>query len=425
MNVKRFGKLSGVVSLVAAMSLAAVGCAASPPSAGKSVGTARDYNGTISVGYYEPPDSLSPTIGVGNDEIITDLIYGLLVDTNSHGNLVPGIAAKWAWSGTDDDTFTVWLRHGVKFSDGTPLNAAAVVFDWKHFISAGDIQGYLEYVIPGSIHAVNNYEVQEQTTQPNSQLAYAMSERPGLIMDPTAYNKQGADAYAIKPVGAGPYKLTSVEAGTSYCLTRNTSYWNNKADPRVKNMCFEFYSTLTSEVTALLDGTIQVAQQVSSADYLTLKSNRAIKLLHGIGTLGQTVFFNGLTRPSAHGPNFTNRKLAIAFNVAINRNQMNKVGSDGLGVPSTELEPQGTPAYDAQYASQLAYNPVKGRKLMKSLGYSPSHPDPITCDVYPGLGWNVTGPVLISNEAAIGIKLKLIPGPVTDATAYKDRKSVV
>jgi peptide/nickel transport system substrate-binding protein len=418
MNVKLSGHLGTSVCLLTALLLTIVGCSSSPTSGAGSGSNGKNYSGTISIGYYEPPDSLSPTIGVGNDAIITDLIYGLLVDTNSQGNLEPGIATRWAWSGADNDTFTVWLRHGVKFSDGTPLNAAAVVFDWKQFISAGDIQGYLEYVIPNSIHAVNAYEVQEQTSQPNSQLAYAMTQRPGMIMDPTAYSRKGANGYATSPVGAGPYKLTSVEAGQSYCLTRNTTYWNNAADARIQNMCFQFYSTLTAELVALRSGAIQVAQQVDAADYKALKSDAALKLMYGIGTLGQTVFFNGLTRPSSHGPNFTSKQLAIAFNVAINREQMNKVGSAGLGVPSTELVPPGSPAYDASYDSQLEYNPAEGRELMKGLGYSPAHPDRITCDVYPGLGWNLTGPVLIADEAAIGIQLNLVAGPVTDATAY-------
>lgn len=393
-------------------------------SGGSTTGNGKvTTSGTITEGYTLPPTTLDPEVGTsGADYIYIEAIYGNLIETNSTGNLIPAMATKWAFSGTGakkNDTFTIWLRHGLKFSDGTPLNAAAVVFDWKRYLASGDVLDDMQYVIPSSIHAIGNYEVQEQTTQPNSQLPWGLADRAGMIIDPTAFKKEGAANFATHPVGAGPYKVTSVSAGHSYCYTRNSSYYlSNTADPRIQNLCIQDYANTTAEDTALRSGTVQVGLYLQGNDYRVLKPDKSLNILHGPSLGFDQIYFNGLTRPSAHGPNLVSAKIRLAFNYGLNRQKMNQIGEDGLGTVGTEVRPPGTFGYEPQYASALGYNPAKGLAIMRSLGYSPSHPYHLTCDWYPGLGYNLTDPVMIASEAQIGIALNVVEGPETDVVGY-------
>lgn len=401
------------------------GCGASTGGGGSSSagGGKANTSGTINMGYTLPPTTLDPEVGTsGADYVYIEQIYGNLIEVNSAGKLIPGLASKWAFSGTgatQDDIFTVWLRPGLKFSDGTPLNAAAVVSDWKRYLASGDVLDDLQYVIPSSIKAIGDDEIQEQTTQPNSQLPWGLADRAGMIIDPTAFNKLGAANFATHPVGAGPYKVTSVAAGHSYCYTRNDSYYlSNSADPRVQNLCIEDYANTTAEDTALRSGTVQVGIYLQGNDYKVLKPDTSLKVLHGPSLGFDQIYFNGLTRPSAHGPNMVSPKIRLAFNYGLDRQKMNQIGENGLGTIGTEVRPPGSFGYEGQYANQLNYNPTKGLALMKSLGYSPSHPYHLTCDWYPGLGYNLTDPVMIASEAAIGIDMKVVEGPTTDVVGY-------
>lgn len=395
-----------------------------PSSASTSSHTsAINTNGTITEGYTLPPTTLDPEVGTsGADYVYIEAIFGNLIEVNSSGNLIPAMATKWAFSGTGatkDDIFTVWLRHGLKFSDGTPLNAAAVVADWKRYIASGDVLDDLEYVIPSSIHAIGQYEVQEQTSQPNAQLPWGLADRAGMIVDPTALASEGAANFGTHPVGAGPYKVTSVTAGHSYCYTRNNSYYlSNTADPRIQNLCIEDYANTTAEDTALRSGTVQVGIYLQGNDYKVLKPDTSLKVLHGPSLGFDEIYFNGLTRPSAHGANLVSAKIRLAFNLGLNRAEMNKIGEDGLGTVATELRPPGSLGYDAKYASQLSYDPAKAKSIMKSLGYSPTHPYHLTCDWYPGLGYNLTDPVMIASEQSVGIDLNVVEGPETDVVGY-------
>ena len=403
--------------------VAACGSSGSSTSSSTSGNGQINTNGTITEGYTLPPTTLDPEVGTsGADYVYLEQIYGNLIEINAKGILVPGLATKWAFSGTGakaDDTFTVWLRPGLKFSDGTPLNAAAVVYDWKRYLASGDIVDNMEYVIPSSIHAIGQDEVQEQTTQPNAQLAWGLADRAGMIIDPTAFKKEGAANFGTNPVGAGPYKVTSVSAGHSYCYTRNDDYYqSNTADPRIKNFCIQDYANTTAEDTALRSGTVQVGIYLQGNDYKVLKPDSSLKVLHGPSLGFDQVYFNGQSKPSQHGPNLVSPKLRLAFNLGLNRQRMNQIGEDGLGTVATEVRPPGSFGYVAADATQLSYNPAKATALMKSLGYSPSHPYHLTCDWYPGLGYNLTDPVMIASEKAIGIDMNIVEGPTTDVVGY-------
>ncbi|HEX5295057.1 MAG TPA: ABC transporter substrate-binding protein [Streptosporangiaceae bacterium] len=422
-TIRWLGALIGSATLLAACG-----------SSGGSSGTASsgsgtiNTNGTITEGYTLPPTTLDPEVGTsGADYVYLAQIYGNLIEVNSAGTLIPAMASSWAFSGTGakaNDTFTITLRHGLKFSDGTPLNAAAVVSDWKRYLASGDIVDDMEYVIPSSIHAIGQYQVQEQTSQPNAQLPWGLADRAGMIIDPTAFKKEGAANFGTHPVGAGPYKVTSVSAGHSYCYTRNDTYYlSNKQDPRIKNLCIQDYANTTTEDTALRSGTVQVGIYLQGNDYKVLKPDSQLKVLHGPSLGFDQIYFNGQSKASKHGPNLVSPKLRLAFNLGLNRQRMNQIGEDGLGTVSTEVRPPGSFGYVAKYDTQLQYNPAKATALMKSLGYSPSHPYHLTCDWYPGLGYNLTDPVMIASEKAIGIDMNVVEGPTTDVVSYYTENS--
>jgi peptide/nickel transport system substrate-binding protein len=419
--------LRGLIAITA-VATAVAACGGSSPGSSSSGSGTVNTSGTITEGYTLPPTTLDPEVGTsGADYIYLEQIYGNLIEINASGTLIPAMATKWAFSGTGakaNDTFTVWLRPGLKFSDGTPLDAAAVVADWKRYLASGDIVDDMEYVIPGSIRAVGTDEIQEQTTQPNAQLPWGLADRAGMIVDPAALRREGAANFGTHPVGAGPYKVTSVSAGHSYCYTRNDTYYlSNKADPRIKNLCIQDYANTTTEDTALRSGTVQVGIYLQGNDYKVLKPDSSLKVLHGPSLGFDQIYFNGLAKPGKHGANLVSPKLRLAFNLGLNRQRMNQIGEDGLGTVSTEVRPPGSFGYVPQYDTQLAYNPAKATALMKSLGYSPSHPYHLTCDWYPGLGYNLTDPVMIASEKSVGIDMNVVEGPETDVVSYYTENS--
>ena len=80
-------------------------------------------SGTLTVATPSAPSSLDPAVGQPADETFSDFAYTPLIVQASNGSYTPGLAESWSY-GPDNESFTINLRSGVKFSDGTALNAA-------------------------------------------------------------------------------------------------------------------------------------------------------------------------------------------------------------------------------------------------------------------------------------------------------------
>lgn len=83
---------------------------------------------TVVAGISEPQGIFNPYFFVnGWDENVTNVIFSRLIDWDSHGNLVPGLAESWTVS-PDNKVYTIKLRPNLTFSDGSPLTADDVAF---------------------------------------------------------------------------------------------------------------------------------------------------------------------------------------------------------------------------------------------------------------------------------------------------------
>jgi peptide/nickel transport system substrate-binding protein len=118
--------MAGVVALAAAASLAACGSSGGSSSA---PGGSTAAGATLTAATPQGPNSFDPCANGGGASIpFLDLLYSpLIYAVPSTNQLVPGIASSWGFSGAGNLTFDVHLRAGLKFQDGTPVNAQAAM----------------------------------------------------------------------------------------------------------------------------------------------------------------------------------------------------------------------------------------------------------------------------------------------------------
>jgi peptide/nickel transport system substrate-binding protein len=251
------------------------------------------------------------------------------------------------------------------------------------------------------VSAVGNYEVVYHLSQQNSQLPYGLADRAGMIPSPTAVAKEGKQ-FGTHPVGAGPYSFVSENPGATYSFARYDGYWNNANQPRVQNIRFQIFGNDTSLVAAVRSGTVNMAGAVFPQDVQTLKANPNLDVAVGPGTAFDMVYFNGRMKP------FDNPQVRLAFNLALNRKAIMDAATDGLGQVWTEPVAPNTFGYSASAVPVWTYDPTRAKRLMAQAGY-PNGVD-ATCYTYPGLGYDITAPIVISEEKAVGINIKVISG---------------
>ncbi|MGH3502173.1 MAG: ABC transporter substrate-binding protein [Nocardioidaceae bacterium] len=398
MQGRRRNRAGIAVTAIAAL-VSLVACSANPQSS--EAAARNNSNGTIKIGSIFPPGTLDPTTGTqGSDLAYLDFTFDRLLQNNPKtGELEPMLATSWKFAGTKKLELKVSLRHGVKFQDGTPFNAQAVVQYSNDFIKAGNIGNLLQYVT--NVTASGTYGVVYHLSQPNAQLPNGLAGRAGMIPSPAAVKKEGKN-FGNHPVGAGPYKFVSEVQGASYKFTRYDGYWNDDKLPRVKNIEFKIFQSDTSLVTAIRGGNVNVAFHLASQDVKTLKSLSNLKVSVSPGPAVSLAYFNGSRKP------FDDRRVRLAFNLALDRKSIAKAVTDGLGQAATQPRPPGTLGYVKSLDPVWKHDPARAKRLVKNAGYT--NGVDITCFEYPGLNFEVAAPIIISQEKAVGINLKIVPG---------------
>ncbi|WP_305093571.1 ABC transporter substrate-binding protein [Prescottella sp. R16] len=255
------------VALVGAVATTA-GCAEGDASAGSSLGldsAAIAVNavadpgesgdgGVLTVAEYSEPGSLDPldtvATGVSGGSALAAL-YDVLVRYNAEsGEYEPWLARDLVAS-EDFSTWTLTLRPGVTFSDGTPLDAAAVVASVQRYLTGGSdaavISGSLE-----SVDVVDPATVQFRLTHPWATFPHMLAMGAGMIVAPAA---TAGDTFT--PIGAGPFTFSEYRPGEKLRLTARDDYWGGA--PHVDGLEFVWIGSGTAALESLDNGNVDMA----------------------------------------------------------------------------------------------------------------------------------------------------------------------
>ena len=146
---------------------------------------------------------------------------------------VPHLAESWRL--VDELTWELKLRHGVKFHNGEPFNAATVKYNFERVLNPDQKspqRGNIAWI--ARVDVVDDYTVRLITKAPQPIVPERLTN---FQMVPAAYAKEVGDTgLANKPVGTGPYKFVSWTKGQQVVLEANTDYW--QGPPAVKTVIF-------------------------------------------------------------------------------------------------------------------------------------------------------------------------------------------
>ena len=138
-------------------------------------------------------------------------VYQALVQLDAAGNPQPGLAQSWNYN-NDLTVFTMKLRPGVTFHDGTKFDAAAVARNLERSAALGNRAGAATVETMSQIAAVETEgddTVRIRLKAPSGQMPYLLGFQAGMMISPAALtdNPFGAN---IKPIGAGPFSVRAL-----------------------------------------------------------------------------------------------------------------------------------------------------------------------------------------------------------------------
>jgi peptide/nickel transport system substrate-binding protein len=280
----------------------------------------------------------------------------------------PGLATAWEVS-PDAKVYTFKLRQGVKFHDGTPVDAEAIKFNiernWNpnhpFYHKAGAGANALGYKDLDKVEVVDASTVRVTHKAPFADFLNVLAFGTYSIGSPTQIQKVGNDEFGNQPVGSGPFKYVERERGVKVVFERNPEYWGGA--PALERFIIRPLPEAVARLTALETGEVDWTNNVhpDSIEKVRANPNLVIELAQLPNTWGYI--------PNHRAEPTKDVKVRQALNWAVNREALAKDIMKGLAVPSTSpFAPTGTAGHNPNIKG-YSFDPAKAKALLAEAGF--------------------------------------------------------
>ncbi len=356
-----FAVLSAL-AVICMMVLAACGGGSSP----QQTTTSSKFGGNITVGLNTTDVTTLDPLKSSSfyDRQVMLNMYDTLVKLSPQSTILPDLATSWSYTTPTQLVFT--LRTDVKFWDGTPFNADAVVFNIQRYLSNPTEPRYSEISTVQSVNAIDSSHVQFVLKKPFSPLLATLTDRSGMILSPTAIKKLG-DNLANAPTGAGsgPFMFVQWSKGDFLLLKRNPHYWLKDSDgnqlPYLQSIRYRPFANESVEYANLQTGTINVADVVAPADVAQAKTNSSI-----VYKQEPSLSFFGVML-NVKAPPLNNVHVRRAIEWGVNRQEIVTSALKNVGVVSQGPISPPSWAYDKNFAP-YSYDVNKAKAELAQAG---------------------------------------------------------
>ncbi len=347
----------GLAAAVVAAALILTGCAADPADDTPN-STAEP---TVVKWAFSLPTSWDPvTSRTGNDINTISLAYASLTRLDETGDVEPALAERWEYD-EEGTAVTFHLREGLTFTDGSPLDAAAV----KAFFDRGKTQddSFLrdQLATVDEVTVDGDLAVTLHLSASDYQIPYLVAGRTGAIASPAAAEEDAAKL-ALWPVGAGPFTIVEFVPESYAYFEKNPDYWD------AENIHID-----RLELTVAPDAsTIIAGIQSGSIDFASLPATQ-VGAAEGAGlpvTIKPSLGASNVSINLNKEP-FTDPEVVEAFRYIWDRQAFVDVLTAGYGSITHQPFPEGYLAFNPEIEELWDHDPEKARTLLANAGYQP------------------------------------------------------
>ncbi len=326
-------------------------------------------------------------------------IFDTLTTINEDGEIVSSLAV--AWSTKDAQTWIFELRPNVTFSNGEPFNAAAVVASANYLTSGrarADTIGGTLYQLEEAI-ALDELTVEVRLSVPHA--IFPLHATDWRIAAPGHWVELGPDAFALDPVGTGPFQVT--EWGeTSITLVAHENSWR---PPKVDALEIIQLPEQSARIQALISGAIDIATAIAPED------KTAVEAFGGtfVGRLTPNVSFIPFLTVRGESP-VKDVRVRQALNYAVNRRLIIEVMLAGSTEPSGQLAFPGAFGFNPDIEA-FPHDPEKAKVLLTEAGY----PNGFDMELATTLRGGNDGAILqqiASDLAEVGVRVEIQTKPM-------------
>ncbi|ONG50095.1 ABC transporter substrate-binding protein [Pseudoroseomonas deserti] len=320
----------------------------------------------------------------------------------------PGLATSWKQVSPTEMELT--LRQGVKFHDGSLMTAEDVVFSIDRIVNAT----FPPYTVRqrdtvpnmAKVEAVGEHVIRVTAKRPEPLFETLLNAQQLMIVPKRYIQSLGQgnaafEAFALKPVGTGPYRIAEFVPGQRVVYERFEDFWGEKAPFR--RVTVRRIPELSGRITALANNEVDLITNLPPDQLATVAGNPALRVESLVTPLFHVVIFN------TQHEKMRDARLRQALSLAVDRDTLNAALWDGKAVvPATHSMPQFGPLHMPQLKT-FAFDPDRAKALLKQVGYNgfPIRYDTAAMYYTNGL---VAAQAIQEMWGAVGVKMELNVG---------------
>lgn len=329
--------------------------------------------GTLRIAMMGAADTLDPHVtGARRAYTILMNIFDTLVYKDTDNTYKPGLATSWSWN-HDATVFTFKLQKGVKFHDGTPFNAEAVVFNFNRMVDPKTKSKFAASAVGpyASSRAIDDLTVEVKYSKPIAPTALldSLSQAYLSMVSPAAAKKWGDD-FGRHPVGSGPFIFKEWTAQNRVTLVRNNEY--NWASPVFKHngpayleqLVFMTVPEAATRVATLETGESDVVLELSEEAVNRFRSSKDFQVVYGDQPGCPVIFWMNVEHPILSDIR-VRRAILYGFDAGL----LAKTVYQGQVIPVYGPLGRVTWAYNPAVETMYPYNPQKANQLLDEAGW--------------------------------------------------------
>ena len=312
----------------------------------------------VTIGMQLEPPNLDPTGGAAGaiDEVVYANVFEGLTRFLKDGSVAPALASSWE---IDDQSkrYVFTLNEGVKFHDGTEMNADDVKFSLERAMAEDSTNAQKQLFAN-----IDNVEVLDATS-----LAINLKQSDGNLLfnlawgDAVIVAEESVETAATNPVGTGPFKFSNWVQGDRIELVRNDDYWGTPA--KLEKATFKFISEPTAAFAAIMAGDLDAFPAYPAPENLPqLDADPRYAVVLG-SSEGETILSTNNAKPP-----FDDVRVRKALAHAINREEIIDGAMFGYGTPIGAHFAPHHPAY-VDMTANSNFDPEMAKALLKEAGH--------------------------------------------------------
>ena len=325
-------------------------------------------------------------------------IHDALVRPYPGHKMGPSLAESWKES-PDGKTYEFKLRSGLKFHNGDPVTTDDVKFSFERYRGAAakilqERVRQVEVVDP----LVVRFHLKEPW--PDFMTFFGTTASAAGIVVPRKYLTQvGDEGFKKHPIGAGPYKFVSHKPGVEVVLEAYPGYWRRV--PNVKTVVMKSVPESTTRAVMLRSGEADIAVALDGPDAEGVKRDSRFQI---VSSKHASIFWIEFTEQWDPKSPWHDKRLRLAVNHALNRQQINQAACLGFCPPAGVIVPR-----VMDFALQVeppAYDLRKAKQLLAEAGY----PNGLDAGDFVAIpGFPTVAESVVNDLTAAGIRVKMRP----------------